>query len=77
MKTIEQKAKFFFEGDQKCFLQGVTYGPFEPRGETRLHLPLEERVRADLVQMRQIGINLLRLYHQPPEWLLDAAGETG
>ncbi len=27
--------------------------------------------------MRQAGVNLVRLYHQPPEWLLDTAGEAG
>ena len=26
-------AKFFFEGDQKFFLKGVTYGPFKPDAE--------------------------------------------
>lgn len=77
MKTIQQKAKFFFEGDQKWFLQGVSYGPFEPKEEAELYFPAQKQVAADFEQMRKIGINLVRLYHQPPEWLLDAAGETG
>ncbi|MEM6601525.1 MAG: glycosyltransferase [Verrucomicrobiota bacterium] len=77
MKAIRQRAKFFFEGDRKWFLQGVTYGPFEPQGKSGLCLPRETQVRSDLDQMRRIGVNLIRLYHQPPEWLLDAAGNAG
>ena len=30
---IRAVAKFFFEGDQKFFVKGVTYGPFKPDGE--------------------------------------------
>jgi len=27
---IRPKAKFFFEGEKKFFVKGVTYGPFKP-----------------------------------------------
>ena len=30
---IRVRAKFFFEGDEKWFLKGVTYGPFKPNAD--------------------------------------------
>ena len=30
---IRVRAKFFFDGDEKFFLKGVTYGPFAPDAE--------------------------------------------
>ena len=30
---IRPAAKFFFEGDKKFFVKGVTYGPFKPDAE--------------------------------------------
>jgi hypothetical protein len=30
---IRPKAKFFFNGDKKFFVKGVTYGPFKPDAE--------------------------------------------
>ncbi len=56
-------------------MQGVTYGPFEPVKEGGDHLPDPARVASDMSMMRQAGINLLRLYHQPPRWFLDLAQE--
>ncbi|MEM6821236.1 MAG: glycosyltransferase [Verrucomicrobiota bacterium] len=77
MKRLHQAAKFFFEGERKVFLQGVTYGPFEPRTENGPYLPEEGRVVKDFEMMQEAGINLVRLYHQPPVWFLDRAGESG
>jgi GT2 family glycosyltransferase len=77
MKRIHRAAKFFFDGEDKFFLQGVTYGPFRPGGEGAPPFPEPERVRADFRLMRAAGINLLRLYHTPPPWMPDLAGEFG
>ena len=30
LEPIRVRAKFFFEGDQKFFIKGVTYGAFRP-----------------------------------------------
>ncbi len=67
------RAKFFFEGENKFYLQGVTYGPFRPATPDGPCLPSPERVAADFAQMRDLGLNVLRLYHTPPRWLLDLA----
>ncbi len=67
---IRAVAKFFFEGDRKFFVKGVTYGPFTPDAEGR-YLPAVEQVKRDLAQMREAGLNLVRIYHMPPLWFLD------
>lgn len=68
-------SKFFFQGSRKYFVKGVSYGPFKPlSSEDLLHpiyLPEKTQVQADLQQMRQAGINTIRLYHVPPKWFLD------
>jgi hypothetical protein len=33
LEPIKIQAKFFFEGDRKWFLKGVTYGPFKPNAD--------------------------------------------
>ena len=67
---IRAVGKFFFEGDRKFFLKGVTYGPFKPDAEGH-YLGTPEQVQRDLAQMREIGINVVRVYHAPPRWFLD------
>ena len=62
---VRSVAKFFFEGDRKFFVKGVTYGPFRPDAAGH-YLGTPEQARRDLLQMRALGINLVRIYHQPP-----------
>ena len=33
LSAFRVRAKFFFEGDTKWFIKGVTYGPFAPDAE--------------------------------------------
>ncbi len=73
---VRVRAKFFFEGERKFFLKGVTYGPFKPDAAGD-YLPSPERVREDLAQMRELGVNTLRIYHVPPRWFLDLLAEHG
>jgi len=73
---IRAVAKFFFEGDRKFFLKGITYGPFKPDGEGN-YLGRPEQVDADLALMRQIGLNVVRIYHAPPRWFLDRCAAAG
>jgi glycosyltransferase involved in cell wall biosynthesis len=70
---LRVRAKFFFEGDRKFYLQGVTYGPFRPALASGPNLPEPEKVAHDFALMRDLGINVLRLYHTPPRWFLDLA----
>ena len=62
---IRPVAKFFFEGDRKFFVKGITYGPFKPDAEGH-YLGRPEQVDVDLALMRQVGLNVIRIYHAPP-----------
>ncbi len=70
------RAKFFFRGERKFFLKGATYGPFSPDAEGDF-VGTPERLRADLELMRELGVNLLRIYHVPPTWFMDILAEYG
>ncbi len=71
MEPIRVRAKFFFEGDRKFFIKGVTYGPFAP-DENDEYFGTPESAERDLAIMADTGINLIRVYYVPPTWLLDA-----
>ncbi len=70
------KGKFFFIGEEKFYVRGVTYGPFRPEqdgGEYHNAATVDRDFRL----MREQGINSLRLYTVAPRWLLDLAQEHG
>src|SRR3984893_9817528 len=73
---IRPVAKFFFEDDRKFFVKGATYGPFAP-DESGNTFGTPERVDVDLPLMRQIGLNVLRVYYPPPRWFLDRCRDAG
>ncbi len=75
-ERIRVHAKFFFRGDKKFFLKGITYGPFHPDAAGDF-VGTPEKVRADLALMRALGVNLLRVYHVPPRWFMDLLAEAG
>ena len=76
---VRRDGKFFRLGDEKFFVKGVTYGPFEPDpADPEQHpLPTREQVGRDFDQMRVLGANVLRIYHTPPAWFLDLAQRHG
>lgn len=76
LAPIRAVAKFFFQGDEKFFVKGVTYGPFKPDAEGH-YLGRPDQVARDLAQMRSIGLNLVRVYHLPPLWFLDHCAAAG
>lgn len=57
-------------------INGVTYGPFalNAAGEP---FPAAERVQRDFGMMHATGINSIRTYHLPPEWVMESADEAG
>jgi glycosyltransferase involved in cell wall biosynthesis len=73
---IRPVAKFLFEGDQKFFVKGVTYGPFKPDAYGH-YLGKPDQVDVDLALMREGGLNLVRVYHAPPRWFLDRCARAG
>ena len=74
LPPIRVRAKFFFDGDEKFFLKGVTYGPFAPDAEG-CFVGAPAQARCDLGMIQGLGINLVRLYHVPPAWFLDLCRE--
>ena len=76
LEPIRIRAKFFYEGARKFFLKGTTYGPFAPDAEGYF-VGNPEKARADFALMNEVGINVIRIYHVPPRWLLDVAAEFG
>ena len=75
-QRIEVHGKFFFAGDTKHFVKGVTYGPFA-EGTHGAQFPEKGVVVADFRLMRQAGINTVRVFTVPPLWLLDEAEAAG
>jgi glycosyltransferase involved in cell wall biosynthesis len=75
LPRLQVRAKFFFEGDTKFYLQGVTYGPFRPATDDGPNLPSPQKVAVDFGLMREMGVNVLRVYHTPPRWFLDLAAK--
>src|SRR6266705_3152050 len=66
--------KFLFAGERKLYVRGVTYGPFRPDAHgSEYHDRIT--VERDFAQMEAIGINAVRTYTIPPEWLLEIAQE--
>jgi len=73
---VRVEGKFFRVGDSKFFAKGVTYGPFAPTPDGD-PFPVREQVLRDFAQIRELGANVLRVYHVPPRWILDLAQEFG
>jgi len=73
---VRPMAKFFFEDDRKFFVKGATYGPFAP-DESGNTFGTPDRVDLDLHLMREIGLNVLRVYYPPPRWFLDRCRDVG
>lgn len=76
LERVRARAKFFFAGDEKFFLKGVTYGPFRPNADGD-YLPTPEQAARDFEMMRELGVNIIRIYHVPPKWFLDVCRDHG
>ena len=73
---IRVHGKFFFDGDTKHFVRGVTYGPFAV-GTHRAPFPERTMVERDFALMRGAGVTTVRVFTVPPLWLLDQAEAAG
>lgn len=74
--AVRVQGKFFFVGEQKHFIKGITYGPF-PEGSHGDQFPELAVAEADFAAMAEAGINTVRVFTVPPIWLLDAAERVG
>lgn len=77
MERVRARGMFFFEGDRKFWLRGVSYGPFPPAASGGEPLPDEAQVARDFTLMQALGANCVRLYHVPPPWLVERAERAG
>ena len=78
-------AKFFYSGSdasdagrgqkEKFFLRGATYGTFAPNDQGGY--PSREQLAVDFALMRDANINTLRIYTEPPRYLMDEAERQG
>ena len=59
------RGKSFFVGEEKYYVRGVTYGPFEP-DERWGEYGTPEQVEADFSMMASMGLNTVRVYTVPP-----------
>jgi O-antigen biosynthesis protein len=73
---VRRDGKFFRIGPDKFYIKGVTYGPFAPNRDGE-PLPDRAQVRRDFELMVELGANTVRIYHIPPQWLLDLCHEMG
>lgn len=70
------KGKFLYNGNEKFYIKGVTYGTFAP-GENGSQFPPVEVIIKDFAQMAQNGINAVRTYTTPSLAILDLALNYG
>jgi GT2 family glycosyltransferase len=76
LAPIHVRGKFFFAGEQKFFVKGVTYGPFG-LGSHGKQFPERDVVVHDFGLMAEMGATVVRVFTVPPVWLLDKAAEAG
>jgi len=76
LAPIRVCGKFFFAGEQKFFVKGVTYGPFAV-GSHGAQFPECDVVIRDFRLMAEMGATVVRVFTAPPIWLLDRAAEAG
>src|SRR5260370_20988455 len=76
MGRLVARGKYLFEGAEKFYVRGVSYGPFVPNSRAERY-PEPERAAADFALMRELGANLVRLYVPPPPWMVEEAGKAG
>ena len=73
---IVARGKFLYNGKEKFYVKGVTYGTFCP-DENGMQFPGPDVVEKDFRLMAANGINSVRTYTPPPLFLLDLAGKYG
>jgi len=71
---VSVDGKFFRLGATKYYARGLAYGPFEPNAAGQ-PFASPEQTAADFAQIRELGANLIRVYHLPAKWFLDLAAQ--
>ena len=76
LAPVRVEGRFFWAGDEKLFLRGVTYGPFPPDVEGS-RFPRPEMMATDFAAMASAGVNTVRTFTAPSPALLEAAARVG
>lgn len=72
-EKIEIRGKFFYQGDRKFYVRGVTYGAFKPDKDGKEYTNIDQ-IDRDFAMMAANGFNTVRIPHTtPPRILLDIA----
>jgi O-antigen biosynthesis protein len=71
---VSVDGKFFRLGEKKFCAKGLAYGPFAPNSAGQ-PFASPEQTASDFAQIRELGANLIRVYHVPAKWFLDLAAE--
>ena len=71
---VSVDGKFFRLGEKKFYVKGSAYGPFTPNAAGQ-PFASPEQTASDFAQIRELGANLIRVYHVPAKWFLDLAAE--
>ncbi|MBO4716237.1 MAG: glycosyltransferase [Verrucomicrobia bacterium] len=75
-QQVRVDGRLFRSGSGTFFVKGFAYGPFAPDANG-VSLPSKEQIRKDFEIIKRLNANLLRVYHTPPAWFLDAVAEAG
>jgi O-antigen biosynthesis protein len=70
------QGRFVNVDDRRFWIKGVTYGTFRPNKAGEPY-PERPQVQEDFERMREAGVNTVRLYTPPPDWVADVAHEAG
>ena len=73
---IKVDGKFFRGPGGKFYIKGIAYGPFAPNDSGEMFASPEQTAQ-DFKLVKELGANVLRVYHVPPKWFLDLAAEHG
>ncbi len=76
LSRVRVEGKFFRLGEEKFCVKGVSYGPFALNAAGQ-PFASPEQTAADFAQIRELGANVVRIYHVPGRWFLDLAAEYG
>jgi len=71
---VSVDGKFFRLGGKKFYVKGVAYGPFAPNAAGQ-PFASPEQTAADFARIRELGANVIRVYHPPARWFLDLAAQ--
>src|ERR1051326_6649870 len=74
VSRITVDGKFFRLGGHKFYVKEIAYGPFAPNLAGQLFAS-PEQTAADFAQIRELGANVIRIYHVPAKWFLDLAAQ--